>query len=714
MMADSKLHGRQAKRAQRIWTFLAAGAVAATTAVVTMAPPDSGAEAASAPAAAPAAAQPAVAPAVLQNSFLVEGEERKDRRNLQAGLTIEDGYIYFWGWGKCGALGYKTTCGAFATPDNAAPTLVGGLPQGAIVEATGGIYNYNAVDTAGHVWGWGSYSNRDGTGSRSGTGASYPPKRIRIGASWDDRCWQKVGSSNKIVSNCGKPLLGDGDPVKILSGTEMSGAAITQSGLVYSWGGMNYGGVGIGDIAGSLTNGDNVWGAVKVQGLPDPTIPGNKPIQLEGGYQTYWILLENGDVYYFGGNPSSVLGSPFERAIGDHEREYSGRPTITSYTSGYPQGQGQIAVKSVALAPWFRSADNPNGYVVMVHSGIAFGAALLSTGRVLTWGRNDGLLDGHGSDWGALGRYCPDGTTGTSSQKTAVRDNCYRSPGYVEFNVVPTPKIVSLACSFTAVTVLAEDGTLYGWGTPLRSYEGYPTNIEGGGRGKEVFEFASEYIARQSSGTYRDYGAVIVVDRYVTKFQVGQGFVIWWDRNGKMWGRGWQENGALGHHGGNWGRPGFFNETRKRWVWFSAPEYEGCDYGDQVSPGYGGWTDGENITFRTDRYNSYTYVNSSGAKVTARFYCSDLNEKVNGAWTKRFTFEECVQGKCKGVAGNNLPLYCDADTPLDEQPEDCACELLPEDQQPAICSEDGGPPKPGDFCDDWPAGQAPPDCKVRE
>jgi alpha-tubulin suppressor-like RCC1 family protein len=655
--------------------LLAAAATAGVMALVAVIPADDSAEASSpVPVAAPAAV-----PAVLQDgtgpgtTVTVEGDERKDRRNLQAGLTIEGGNVYFWGWGKCGALGYKTTCSAFATPDNLAPTKVYGLPEGAIVEATGGIYNFNAVDKSGYVWGWGSYSNRDGTGSRVGTGASYPPKRLRIGASWDDRCFNASGS---IVSNCGKPFLGEGDPVKLLSGTEMSGAAVTESGVVYSWGGMNYGGVGKGDIAGSLTDGQNVWGAQMVTGLPPLSIEGNKPVQIEGGYQTYWIMLENGDVYYFGGNPSSVLGSPFERALGDHERQYSGRPTITSYVSGYPQGQGQIAVKSVALAPWFR-ATNPDEYVTLVHSGIGFGAALLSTGKVLTWGRNDGDMEnGSVNDWGALGRRCASGTTGSASAKAAVRDNCYRSPGYVSW-AGTAPRIVQIACSFTAVTALAQDGTLYGWGAPVRSYEGYPSKIEGGGRGKELFEYASSYAAP-------DVGAIIVVDRNVVKFQVGQGFVIWWDNNGKQWGRGWHENGSLGHHAGNWGRPGFYNETRKRWIWFSKPQYEGCHYTDQAK-GYGSWNSDAEIYFK---HNSNTYNK-------VKYYCDDLDKKVDGAWVNRLTFEECLAGKCLGPNGEGYSdPVCDASDPAN----DCGEEGTPTD-----------PPKPG-VCEPDEDGVVDPEC----
>jgi alpha-tubulin suppressor-like RCC1 family protein len=559
------------------------------------------------PVAAPAV-QPAIQPAVLQDSSstLIEGRPREDRRSLQSGITVVDGRLWMWGWSKCGAMGRNTTCDTFTEPDNHAPYEVTGLPNGAIAEATSGIYNYNAVDTSGHVWGWGSYANRDGTGgsknsypqdtaqndimggvkgNRQGTGVSWPPQRIRIGGVWDDQS---------------KPLLGQADPVRILSGTEMSGAAVTESGVVYSWGGEQYGGVGPGDLS-EQTSGNNTYGALQVKGLPALTEEGNRPVQLEGGYTTYWLLLENGEVWYFGGTRSL---SDWERAEGDQPHRYSGQGNAASY----PKGQGQIAVKSVALSKWFR-ANNPDEHIVQVHSGISFGAALLSTGRVVTWGM---------SDYGAIGRKCP------TSPATA-RDTCLHNPGYVDFGG-KNPGIVSLSCSFTAVTALAQDGTMYGWGAPIRSYEGYPSALLN--PGQEIFEYTSSFVGA---------GAVIVVDRNVVKFQTGQGFIIWTDRNGKQWGQGWQENGQIGHHGTNWGRPGLFNESRKRWIWFSQPQYEDCDVADQVG-GYGSQPDGANIMFKE---TSYKY-HGDGKK----YVCSDLNEKAGGAWTRRFSLEQCLEGKC--------------------------------------------------------------------
>ncbi|MDR2378867.1 MAG: hypothetical protein LBD70_05535, partial [Bifidobacteriaceae bacterium] len=257
-------------------------------------PPDPAPEADAGPQQAqPRVPQPVVAPEVLEKSSLINPAQRKNRRSRVAGITIINGELYLWGWGICGARGYKTeeNCALEYLDfnhDNQAPYKPEGLPQGAIKEVTAQKYNFNVLDTAGYVWGWGSISSVDGTGGSElqrndtgsnarqkrgiGYGASYPPKLLRIGAAWDDSC-RKVGKS-AILTNCGKPLLGENDPVVLMSSTEFSGAAITYSGLVYSWGAKNWGGVAEGaETEAGHTDGDNRYGAVRVEGLPDPTVP---------------------------------------------------------------------------------------------------------------------------------------------------------------------------------------------------------------------------------------------------------------------------------------------------------------------------------------------------------------------------------------------------------------------------------------------------------
>jgi hypothetical protein len=313
-----------------------------------------------------------------------------------------------------------------------------------------------------------------------------------------------------------------------------------------------------------------------------------------------------------------------ERPAQDQPQKYS----RTGTTGGTSQSNGaaQQANRSVSLAPWFKE-ESPDEYIVQVHSGISFGAALLSTGRVLTWG-----LDG---GWGAIGRDCGKQSDypGSSSQRKAAYEACFYEPGPVDFSTLEVePVIVSTSCSFTAVAALSEDGVLYGWGVPNRSYEGLPGALG------DIDDYEYPIVS-----VFEGNGAVVILDTNVVKFQNGQGFVIWWDVWGKMWGQGWQENGQLGHHSGNWGRSGFYNETKRRWLWFTKPQYEDdCRYTHQTV-NYGNQTSDE-VLFRDSsfKYNGVTYN------------CKDLNKKKDdGTWLERFTFERWLAYlDCRDAGGD--------------------------------------------------------------
>jgi alpha-tubulin suppressor-like RCC1 family protein len=648
-------------------------------------------------------AQLDVAPAVLEKSGLIGPSERKDRRSRVAGMTVAAGDLYLWGWGICGAQGnrdledesrcvsaYIDMFTGDIPADNKAPYLVDGLPRGAIVEMTAEKYNFNALDSEGYVWGWGSISNVDGTGGSNefrntsgkddnqkkgiGYGASYPPKRIRIGTAWDGTCRDVDEDTILSKGQCENPTtgrgnyLGQNDPVIMLSSTEFAGAAATASGKVYSWGGKNWGGVAEGaETEGDHRNGKNRYGAVEVRfpGLSaeERLLPENQPVQILGGYQTFWILMAGGDVYYFGGNEmSGNLGwdSEYERPEGDNPSEFSGR------ADGEPKdGEGQIAIKSTALSDYFRSnykAAGKDGFIVQVHSGQAFGTALLSNGRVLTWGSEDsGLL----YQAGAIGRKCYPGTTGNSTAKEKVRLACIHSPGEVDFGgLSDTPRIVKLSCSFMGVAALAEDGTLYGWGGRHTSWENFPDSWKGW-YGFTGSDYGSKSVSSPVSHEVFDFvgsqlvgaGGVVRIATGVTDFQNGQGYTLWWDKSGKQWGRGWNRIGAVGHTGTNWGFINLANrsrdETRTRWVWFSPPQYEEC-FTEYTS----GWkqadltdAEAENIRFweheDPDRPTNRNRTDIVYKGVT--YNCSELNEKnPNGTWKYRFTLEQCIAGLCKG------------------------------------------------------------------
>jgi hypothetical protein len=259
-----------------------------------------------------------------------------DLRSVDTGLTIYEGSVWVWGNGYYGMNGaYQDATLRGHTSDDP-PHKVNGLPDGSIVHVAGGIYNFNALDNLGYVWGWGSYPYRDGTGKKRGSDYSEPPQVLRIGGNWDDTS---------------APYLSD---ITKLSGTEMAGAAIAQDGRIYSWGHQLYGG-----NTPSSTNAGT--GASLVQGLPDPSLPGNMPVYIKGGYTTFWVMLENGDIYYFGGQ------NEYERPAGDEPTDFSGttRRGLTSKAPdmGANPARPVWAMKSQALDGWTRQ-NSPDEYVI--------------------------------------------------------------------------------------------------------------------------------------------------------------------------------------------------------------------------------------------------------------------------------------------------------------------------------------------------------------
>jgi alpha-tubulin suppressor-like RCC1 family protein len=445
-------------------------------------------------------------------------------------------------------------------------------------------HDFVAMDTEGCVWGWGVYGWHDGTGNRY---RSYPPAKVRI------------GGESKDTS---KPYLCN---VQTISRTREAGAAITTDGLVYSWGSVEHGGPG-------PDNATNRVGAKLVSGLPDSWVEGNRPVALEGGYGTFWVILENGEVWYFG-DDEPLAGYHHERPEGDDNGRLSGGRTSAQINGGLPQ----LAVPSRGLSDWFR-ANSPDEYIVQIHSGIAFGAALLSTGRVLSWGRTQ--------HFGAIGRQCLVGNT-------AQREACARAPGLVDFGG-REPKIVSISCAFTAVGALAADGVFYGWGKPERSYENLP-DIRSVSYNPS--HLGSALLPQVSS--FGGAGSVVEIARNVVSFQSGQGYFFWQLENGQYWGRGYNSKGQLGNKAGNYGVPGGFNETLTRAVWFTKSYYQGCWSVNQTSPGYGA----------ASKWPGDQIMMGSGTSIFdwRSYHCTDLNDKnTDGTWVRRFTLDQCLAGKC--------------------------------------------------------------------
>lgn len=338
-----------------------------------------------------------------------------------------DGNAYVWGrtdMKMAGTVPGGTWQGA---------TKVGGLPEGEITAVSGQIYGFNGLQRSGEVWGWGYHPARDGTGTAR---PDNRPERIRIGTAW----------------NGGGPVL---ENIALISTTEMAGAGVREDGTVWAWGARTYGGLG-----GS--------GATQVPGLPDPLANGGErfPVYISGGYTTFWIILNNGEVWYWGGDSSAP------RADG------------TSYDR---------ARMSTALAPWFRTAVGPgDGSVVRVVGGIDIGLAVLSNGRVLTWGGSDRV-----------------------GNRPTPPDS--RDPGLVSESVLSN--IENAVSGFTGALLLDRAGNLYGYGA------------------------SDDYGKNPRTPT--------LMGTNVTHMAAGQGYYIWRTSNGEYWGQGYNPQGVTGTPRGN-------------------------------------------------------------------------------------------------------------------------------------------------------------------
>jgi len=247
----------------------------------------------------------------------------RNSRMVDTGLGLSTaGDVYVWGRTDLsingGAANPGTSRGAQRVP----------IPAGTVRQVTGGIYNVNALDTLGTVWGWGNSNTRDGTDAAK---PSNNPRQVRIGTAWN-----------------GAGALLDG--IVLISSTEFAGAGIRSNGTVWHWGeNTGYGG-------------NSGAGASQLAGLPDPTVAGNRPVYLKGAYTNFFVILENGDVWYWGGTGGNSL------------------PSGLGNTNATPQ-------KIASLGLWTKSnvaAGQP--YIIAVDGGINMGGALLSNGQVLSWG----------------------------------------------------------------------------------------------------------------------------------------------------------------------------------------------------------------------------------------------------------------------------------------------------------------------------------------
>ncbi|MDR1852911.1 MAG: hypothetical protein LBR21_09770 [Propionibacteriaceae bacterium] len=281
-------------------------------------------------------------------------------RNTGLGLDIHGDS---WIWGLPGlrmdGSGQNTTWSEAAS----VPVKVQGLQAGTIRQVTGMTNSVNALDEDGHVWGWGGTQASQGTDISSSVSGNFKwaPLKLRVNSSAD-------GTG---------PYL---DHIVYISSNDGAGAAIKDDGTIWRWGP---------DPTQNIAYSGNVeLGASQFSGMPDPTLPGKRPVYLKGSETDMFAILEDGEVWFWG-----------------QDDKQSATPPATDV-----KVDGVIPHKLDALKPWMKS-EGANPYIVDIDGGDGIGGALLSDGTVLTWSRSGGPTGRNGSGDPALVPELTDVTT---------------------------------------------------------------------------------------------------------------------------------------------------------------------------------------------------------------------------------------------------------------------------------------------------------------
>ncbi|GAA2180373.1 hypothetical protein GCM10009847_18010 [Leucobacter tardus] len=371
-----------------------------------------------------------------------------------------------WAWGRVGAGGDAgAALGGTATDTilngaNGYPRQVPipGDPALSMIAADRRTAVAATADT-GQVWAWGAGSYLHPDSKSQYTYRGYDPKAV--------------------MKADGTPL----DGITLLAASERNAAiAVDTEGSIWRWGNPVQGGVD---------------GYVP-QASPLPAGEKGRPMSVMGGYYMVGTVLDNGNVYVWGRTTAGSHG-------GNHRNELPGNQSVNSSTD---------ATLVNGLQAWNRE-NSPDSYVVQVGFGgfdWGYGVALLSDGRVLSWGQNQ-LVTGH-----------PDPTT-----PAIVADN-----------------VAVLAPNFYGVAYLREPDDPDAVGYELWGYG--PSNYSLGN------------------------GSVPVkIDDNVTSVQPGMGFNLWMrvDAAGGLqgvYGRGYNPQGAVGLNAAGTGPQG--GETTVREIRF--------------------------------------------------------------------------------------------------------------------------------------------------
>jgi alpha-tubulin suppressor-like RCC1 family protein len=227
-----------------------------------------------------------------------------------------NGSVYAWGMGTYGQLGDGGTANSLTTPVQV--MFPAGVTIVSLSVNSGPWHTAFAIDTTGHVWGWGANGASDlclGNDTQHDTPVKLPFTGVTAVAGAADHATYDAGG---VLYSCGMGVygeLGDGNTaeskvparVKALSGATVTAlaagfgtaGALLSDGAYYDWGENNLGQLGDGTAQDS-----NVPVQVKLPGAVSQAFAGgNDP---EDG-QTL-VRLASGTVYAWGADHAYQLG----------------------------------------------------------------------------------------------------------------------------------------------------------------------------------------------------------------------------------------------------------------------------------------------------------------------------------------------------------------------------------------------------------------------